>query len=498
MNCWIGTGGDGMNAPGLVPLVFLVPLVAAALLPALTLKRPRLAWAAALAVALATAAVAALLTAALVDSSALRYSVGGWAAPLGIELVFDRISAITVVFSGVTALALVFSRTLAAGLGPRPALFHALVLVNLGGLNGFAVAGDLFNLFVFMELLSVSAYALVAAGRAPGSALAALKYLLPGAVSSLLVLFSIGIVFALTGSLNMADAGSRLAAADAQAATMLAVAAFAAGFMVKAALFPLHFWLPDAHSVAPGPVSALLSALVIKVGVIGLLRAGLLFGEAAAPALGQVLTLLGAVAIVAGAVAATVQRELKRLLAYSTVSNVGYIALGLGLATTASVAGSLVHVAYHGVTKAGVFLAAAALVERSGLHDIDDLRGLGHRMPWTATALSAGMVALAGVPPTAAFVGKWQIALGALEAQRPLLIAVALGGALLALGYGIRVINTLFFRSPTHARVVAAREAPVSMVLPLILLVGLALSAGLSGALLIEFVRPVAEMIGGR
>jgi len=207
MNCWIGTGGDGMNAPGLVPLVFLVPLVAAALLPALTLKRPRLAWAAALAVALATAAVAALLTAALVDSSALRYSVGGWAAPLGIELVFDRISAITVVFSGVTALALVFSRTLAAGLGPRPALFHALVLVNLGGLNGFAVAGDLFNLFVFMELLSVSAYALVAAGRAPGSALAALKYLLPGAVSSLLVLFSIGIVFALTGSLNMADAG---------------------------------------------------------------------------------------------------------------------------------------------------------------------------------------------------------------------------------------------------------------------------------------------------
>ena len=486
-----------MSAPELVPLVFLLPLVAAALLPALTLKRPRLAWAGALAIALATAAVAALLTAALADSSALRYSVGGWAAPLGIELVFDRISAITVVFSAVTAVALVFSRTLADGLGPRPALFHALVLVNLGGLNGFAVAGDLFNLFVFMELLSVSAYALVAAGRAPGSALAALKYLLPGAVSSLLVLFAIGIVFALTGSLNMADAGSRLAAADAQTATALALAAFAAGFMVKAALFPLHFWLPDAHSAAPGPVSALLSALVIKVGVIGLLRTELLFGEAAEPALGQVLTVLGAVAIVAGAVAATVQRELKRLLAYSTVSNVGYIALGLGLATTPSVAGSLVHVAYHGVTKAGVFLAAAALVERSGLHDIDDLRGLGHRMPWTATALSAGMVALAGVPPTAAFVGKWQIALGALEAQRPLLIAIVLGGALLALGYGIRVINTLFFRSPTHARVVAAREAPASMVVPLVLLVGLALSAGLSGALLIDFVRPVAQAIAG-
>ena len=486
-----------MNGPDLLPLVFMLPLVVAALLPALALKRPELSWALALTAALVTAGVAAVLTATLGESLALRYPVGGWAAPLGIELVFDRLSAFTIVFSGVTALALVFSRTLAGGLGPRPALFHALVLVNLGGLNGFAVAGDLFNLFVFMELLSVSAYALVAAGRGSGSALAALKYLLPGAVSSLLVLFSIGVVFALTGSLNMADVAERLGPAGAPAATALAVALFASGFMIKAALFPLHFWLPDAHSAAPGPVSALLSALVVKVGVIGLIRGQLLFGEAAAPALSQVLMLLGAVAIVAGAVAATVQSELKRLLAYSTVSNVGYIALGLGLATTASVAGSLVHVGYHGVTKAGVFLAAAALIERTGLHDIEDLRGLGHRMPWSAAAISAGMVALAGVPPSAAFVGKWQIALGALEAQQPVLIAVILGGALLALGYGIRVINALFFRSPTHARVVAAREAPPSTVLPLVVLVGLALSAGLTGALMIDFVGPVATAIVG-
>ncbi|MGK7297429.1 MAG: complex I subunit 5 family protein [Candidatus Wenzhouxiangella sp. M2_3B_020] len=489
-----------MSVAVLLPLPFVLPLVGAALLPALFLRRPGPAWAAALAFALATTASAIALTAMLVGSGAneLRYAVGGWPAPLGIELRFDSLSAITVVFGAVTALVVVFSRTVVGGFGPRPALFHALVLINLGGLNGFAMAGDLFNLFVFMELLSVSAYALVASARGRHAALAALKYLLAGAVSSLLVLLAVGVLFALTGSLNMAAVGTRLSMVDAPGAAALALAALAAGFMVKAALFPLHFWLPDAHGTAPGPVSALLSGLVINVGIVGLVRVLMLFDEAARAPLEGVLVVLGAVAVLVGAVAAMVQHELKRLLAYSTISNVGYIALGLGLANPASIAGALAHVFYHGLTKAGVFLAAAALVEHTGLRNLDDLRGLGHRMPWTATALSAGMVALAGVPPTAAFVGKWQIALGALQAGRPVLVAVVLGGALLALGYGIRVINALFFRSPTHAAVVAAVEAPPSMRGPLIVLVGIALSAGLTGAAMISFLRPLAEALGGR
>lgn len=494
-----------MSAAAMVPLVFLLPLAAAALLPALFGARPRLAWYAALAAALATTVAAAVVAAALPAAGELRYAVGGWAAPLGIELRFDRIAAVTVAFGAVTALAITFSRTLTDS-GPRPVLFYTLVLVNLGGLNGFALAADLFNLFVFMELLSVSAYALVAATRQPRAALAAIKYLLPGAVSSLLVLLAIGVLLALTGSLNMADVGARLAGVEAPAAVALALGALTVGFLVKAALFPLHFWLPDAHSAAPGPVSALLSALVVKVGVLGLLRTFELFGAAAGSGLLRLetlLTVLGAVAVVAGAVAAVVQHELKRMLAWSTVSNIGYIVLGLGLATTASVAGSIAHVFYHGLTKGGLFLAAAALVDRTGLHDIDDLRGLGHRMPWSATALSAGMIAVAGVPPTAGFVGKWQIALGALEGGRPLpvtvlLVTVVLGGGLLALAYGIRVINALFFRAPTHHRVVAAREAPLSMLVPLVVLIGLALSAGLSGAAVIEFVRPVAEAFVGR
>ncbi|MDT8437888.1 MAG: proton-conducting transporter membrane subunit [Wenzhouxiangellaceae bacterium] len=490
-----------MNPAALLPWLFVLPLTASALLVPLFHDRPRAAAVVASVVAMATVLVALAVLLALPDDGPLKHAIGGWAAPMGIELRFDRLSAITIVFGFVVALVTVFAVRPALRFGPRPALFHALVLANLGGLNGFAITGDLFNLYVFLELASVSAYALVAVGREPGAALAAVKYLLAGAVSSLLVLLGIGLVFALTGSLNMADVAVRLPEVNAPGAVGLALAAFTVGFLVKAAVFPLHFWLPDAHAAAPGPVSALLSALVVKLGVIGLVRTLALFDGvpgALLPVIDGVLVVLGAVAVLAGAIAAIVQHELKRMLAWSTVCNLGYIVLGLGLATTASMAGSLAHVAYHGLTKAGVFLAAAALIEHTGLHDIDDLRGLGHRMPWSATALSAGLIAVAGVPPTAGFVGKWQIALGALEAGRPLLVLVILGGALLALVYAIRVINALFFRAPTHARVVTAREAPITMLVPLVILTGLALAGGLSGALVIEFLAPLVEGMHGR
>lgn len=484
-----------MNAIHWVPALFVLPLAAAALTPALFHGRPAGAWRFALGVAMATSGIALFVIVALPLAGEFRYPVGGWGTALGIELRFDALSAITVVFGVVTSLVLLFSKTLAADLTARPALYYALILVNLGGLNGFAVTNDLFNLFVFMELLSVSAYALVAAGRGKGAALAALKYLLPGAVSSLLVLFAIGLLLALTGSLNMQLVAERLPAAPA-GAVALAATAFLVGFMVKAALFPLHFWLPDAHGAAPGPVSALLSGLVVKAGVIGLFRGVTVFD--APHALNGILMTLGAIAILAGGIAAMVQHELKRLLAYSTVAHLGYIVLGLGLATSASIAGSFAHMGYHALTKAGVFLAAAALVERTGLRDLDDLRGLGHRMPWSATALCAGLVALSGVPPTAGFVGKWQIALGAMSSDHPWVVLVVLVGALIALGYGIRVINALFFRAPTRAQVVSAREAPLSMVLPLVLLIGLALSAGLTGAWVVSFVQPLAEVIDAR
>ena len=249
------------------------------------------------------------------------------------------------------------------------------MLINLGGLNGFLVTGDLFNMFVFMEIFSVSAYALVAMAREPIAALAALKYLLLGALSSLLVLFSVGVVFAMTGALNIEDAAAagRLQPMPAG----LALAGLATGFAVKAALFPVHFWLPDAHAAAPAPVSAHLSALVVKAGVVGMLRTLELFAgaESLLQPLLTVMVWLGALGTLGGALMALVQRDIKLMLAYSTMANIGYIFIGLGLATTSAVDGAMVHAVNHAVMKSALFLAAGAMIHRTGLRNIDDLRG---------------------------------------------------------------------------------------------------------------------------
>jgi len=492
-----------MNGLGhLLPLTVLLPITAGALAPALFHRRGTACWWWALAATILTFATTLALWQQLQSDQAISYPLGGWPPPYGIELVFDGLAAFMLVLSALSVLILIAARRYVAATVPssRQSLFYALMLINLGGMNGFVAAADLFNLFVFMEIFSISAYALVALARGPVAALAALKYLLVGAVSSLLVLLAVALLHAQTGSLNMSDIAGLLAAAEAPGAAALALGCLVVGFLVKAAIFPLHFWLPDAHASAPSPVSALLSGLVVKMGIVGLVRTRMLFAEADVVPLLMLDTLLiwlGVIAILAGAVLAMVQRELKLMLAYSTVANMGYIALGLGLASPTAVSGALAHSVYHATIKTGLFLTAGSVLLCTGLSRVDDLRGLGQRMPLTSGALVLGLLAATGIPPTAGFVGKWQIALGALEAGQAWVIGVILAGALLTLGWAIRVINSLFFRPPARARVITASEAPISMLAPSVLLAVLAVSAGLGGAVLLGLVEPLALAIVG-
>ena len=485
-----------------LPLAVLLPITAGVLAPALFHRRPSGCWAWALAASLLTLATTVILWRDWQAGTQIRYPLGGWPPPYGIELIFDGVAALMVVLNALAVMILMAAKryveaTVAAS---RRSLFYALILINLGGMNGFVAAADLFNLFVFMEIFSITAYALVATARGPVAALAALKYLLVGAVSSLLVLLAVALLHAQTGSLNMADIAARLGAAEAPGAAALALGCLVVGFLVKAAVFPLHFWLPDAHASAPSPVSALLSGLVVKMGIVGLIRTRILFAEAEVVPLlmlDNLLVWLGVLAILAGAVLAMIQRELKLMLAYSTVANMGYIALGIGLATPAAVSGALAHTVYHASIKTGLFLAAGSVLLCTGLSRVDDLRGLGQRMPLTSGALVLGLLAATGVPPTAGFVGKWQIAIGALEAGQAWVIGVILAGALLTLGWAIRVINSLFFRPPARARVITASEAPASLLVPSVLLALLAVSAGLGGAILLGLVEPMALNITG-
>ena len=485
-----------------LPLAAVVPLAAAALAPALGRGRPALAWGLAIAAAAWSLLAAVLLTRRLAVEGPFSYAMGGWPPPIGIELRFDALSAASAFITLIYLVVLVYSRRHSEVAIPahRRPWYYSLLLVNLGGLVGFVCAGDLFNLFVFMELASVSSYALVAAGGGRFAALAAFKYLMAGAVSSVVILFSIGVLHALTGSLNMADVAERLADVEAAAPAALALAGFTAGFMVKAALFPLHLWLPDAHACAPSPVSAILSGLVVNIGILGWLRIVPILAVAETAALGMVseaLAWLGAAAIIAGALAALFQQDIKLMLAYSTVSNIGYIVLGLGLANSVAATGATVHVLNHALIKSTLFLAAGAMIHQTGFRTLRDLRGVGRVMPWTGLALSIGVLAIVGLPPTAGFLGKWYIALGAIEAGRPGFAVALLAGALLIFFYYVRILNAFYFRAPAREHMLSVREAPLSMLLPVLLLASLCVLGGLFGRWPVSLLTQAVQQLPG-
>lgn len=490
-----------MSGSSVLPWLVAVPFAAASLVPAVAARRPRLAARFSFAVIAACFALAAGTTTQLVRSGPFAHAVGGFAAPLGIELRFDAFSAWLLPLFGLLLLILPYAGTYLQDTLPeeRRAPFYALLLANAGGMAGFALSGDLFNLFVFMEVVALSAYALVAIGGGGLAAWAALKYLLIGAVSSLLMLLGVGMLFVLTGSLDLFDVAARLGEAGAFPVSV-ALGLLATSFLVKAAVFPLHVWLPDAHAIAPSPVSAVLSGLVVKVGILGLLRL-IQLGTAAdgvdLSGFYLVLTVLGSVSIVMGAFLAMFQDDLKLMLAYSTISNVGYIVLGLGLATPFAMLGAAVHVFNHALIKTTLFLAAGTLIHATGLRTLGDLRGVARTMPTSAAALAIGAISIVGIPPTAGFVCKWYIALGAFEAGRGAFGVVLVFGALFIFVYFVRMVNALYFRAPVRPEVERAREAPWSMRGPVLILAALCLAMGLMAALPIGVVHPaIVDLLG--
>ena len=485
--------------PPLLVAVVVVPILGAVLTPVVGQWRARRAADWALGTMLLTSVVALLLVARVADGGPFSYVAGGWQVPYGIELRFDEFSAVTAIICLLGVLAIVFSRRYAEHALPevRIPYYYALLLLNLAGMLGFSITGDLFNLFVFMEILSLSGYALVAVSGEKIAEMAAFKYLVMGAVSSIAVLFAIGMLYALTGSLNMADVASRLGGAPV-APVAVAFGMMALGFMVKAAIFPLHIWLPDAHAIAPSPVSAILSGLVVKVGIVGMLRLYQIAYTSRAldlEALNTVLMWLGALSIVMGAFFAVFQDDVKMMLAYSTISNIGYIVMGLGLASSAGVIGASVHVFNHAIIKATLFLGAGALIFRTGKRTLTDLAGVGHAMPWTVAAISVGAISIVGIPPTAGFLCKWYIALGAVEAGHPFFAFALVFGALFIFIYYIRMVNAFYFRPPRDPAILEVREAPASMLVPILVLATLCLVMGVLGRIPLSFIEPAVTRL---
>jgi multicomponent Na+:H+ antiporter subunit D len=430
----------------------------------------------------------------------INYYLGGWSPPYGIEIRFDELSAASAVILGLILLALIFSwRYVQKELDERSVVpYYSLFLLNTAGMVGFVVTGDIFNLFVFLEILSLSAYALVAIGGERIAEMAAFKYLLMGAISSLAILLGIAFLYSITGTLNMYDLHQRLQHTPYLKTASLAFSLFLIGFCVKAAIFPLHIWLPDAHAIAPCPVSALLSGLVVKSGILGILRIISIYGLHSVlnlTFLNSFLAWLGTISIVLGAFFAFFQNDIKMMLAYSTISNIGYIVLGIGLADYYGLVGGIVHIFNHAIIKVTLFLCSGALIYRTGLRTLSDLRGIGRKMPVTMACMSIAIIAITGIPPTNGFICKWFIAIGAVQGDKPLFAAALLFGALFIFAYYIKILNSAYFREPVRKEVEEATEAPLSLLIPILLLTSACLVFGILAYAPLTFIKPFVERL---
>jgi multicomponent Na+:H+ antiporter subunit D len=425
--------------------------------------------------------------------------VGGIPAAFGIGLFADRLTAAMVLLVALAGLG-AFLVDRSARDGPYASLWLLLV----AGLTGVVVTADVFNLYVFLEISGLAAYALVAHARGADAALAALKYLLVGTVGATLYLLGVGYAFVAAGTLSMADLAPALAAAGHD--STLVVAAFAlmaVGLGVKLALFPLHAWKPDAYASAPPAVAAALAALGSTVAAYALVR--LTYGVftatflEAVPTVRTILLVAGAVSVVAGGLLALREDDVRRLFAYSSVSQFGLVALGVGLASPTALVGALLALVGHAVAKGGLFVSTGALAREFGVRTVTAYAGLARRSPVHAASVAVLAVSLVGLPPTIGFAAKWYLALGAVETGSWAVAGVVVLSTLLSLAYAGRLVERCYLGG--GAAPVEGPQTPVtdggrgdrSALVVTLIAAALVVALGLGSTAMAEWFAPVVE-----
>ena len=475
-------------------LPLLLALGGALVIPILGFAWRRMCWPIAVAAGAAASAAAIASVVDVVARGTQRYAVGGWPPPWGIEVVLDPLSAFSASAVAVVATcALVAAGPGAARLygGAAPA-FYSLALVALTGFLGIIASGDMFNVFVFLEIAAIATYALIATGGGPGL-LAAFRYIVLGTVGASFYLLGVGCLYALTGTLNMADLAGRLPAHSDSPLFVGGVAFVAVGLGIKMGLFPLHGWLPDAYTHAPPPVAAFIAGVGTKAAAYAMARTILYVLRPFDLPVATALAWAGGIAIIAGGVMAARQPDARRLLAYSSVSQLGYIALGFGLANHAGLVGAYLHILNHAVMKALLFIAVGAALLRGGRPELAAL-GLDRAMPCTAACTIVAALSMIGIPPAGGFFSKWYLLRGALDAGQPLLVVAVLGGSLLAVVYMYRLTESVWIGRDAASE--AGREAPPSVLASLVVLAVLTVAAGLASAALVDHVLlPAARAV---
>jgi multicomponent Na+:H+ antiporter subunit D len=479
-------------------LQVVLPLVAA---PLIVLARStRFAWIATTAVSYACLVIAALLASRVAAGGAFSYALGSWEPPWGIEYRVDALSAFVLVAVSLTAsfVAPYARRSIAAELDPdRQYLMYAMYCLCLAGLLGIAITGDAFNLFVFLEISSLASYVLIALGRRRQALFAAYQYMLMGTVGATFYVIGVGLLYLVTGTLNLADLAERLRGVEDLRPVLAALAFVTVGIGLKLALFPLHQWLPNAYAYAPSMATAFLAATATKVSVYVLLR---FYFTVFDPAqlferlpTRETFLALSVVAMIVASLVAVFEQDVKRLFAWSSVGQIGYITLGIGLENQPGLTGSIAHLLNHGVTKGAIFLLLGGIALRSGALAItvESLAGLGRRMPLTAFALVITGLSLIGIPGTAGFVTKWYLILGAIERGAWWVVAAILLSSLIAVAYVWRLVEATYLRAGQGVRL----EAPVGMLAAGLAMAGLCVYFGFFTSFNVEGAAEAASFL---
>lgn len=408
-------------------------------------------WAIAASTCLAQLVTAAVVLLTVVQNGRQSYELGGFQPPAGIELVADGLSAPVVFLVAAVSLAVV---VYARRVGPRGNAFYTIYLLLAAGLAGVTMTGDIFNMYVFLEITGLAAYALVASGDSVQGAVAGLKYLMLGTIGASLFLLGAGYAYIATGTLNMVDLSAQLAAAGYDSRLVLgAFGLIITGLLVKVALFPVHSWQPGAYTHSPDSVSVYISALVSTVAAYAIAR--MLYTVftpdffAANPIAQTALISAAAVSIIAGSVLAVLQRDLKRMLAYSSVSQFGMVVAGFALLSQSAAVGGVIHLIGHAVLKGGLFAAVGVVAFQTGARRIDEYAGLAGRAPLSAGLVAVLGLSLVGVPPGVGFVGKFYIAFGAVQSGEWPIAAVIFVSTVLTLAYFARIIERMYFAQPS-------------------------------------------------
>ena len=482
-------------------LQVIVPLLTAPLCA--LLARGAWAWLLALIASAATLLTAILLLHQVWDGSVIIYELGGWPAPWGIEYRIDIINAFVLfMVAGIGTVVMAYAKSSVEKEIPsgRQALFYSAYLLCLAGLLGIVATADAFNVFVFLEISSLSTYALIAMGKDRRALTASYQYLIMGTIGATFILIGIGLLYAMTGTLNMADLAERIPAVNETRTVQAAFAFLTVGISLKLALFPLHLWLPNAYAYAPSIVTAFLASTATKVAIYLLLRFFFtIFGgefSFETMQLDRVLLPLALIAIFSASTVAIFQSNVKRLLAYSSVAQIGYMILGISFVSVTGVMAGILHLFNHALMKGALFLALGCVMYRVGSVNIDAMAGLAKRMPWTMAAFVGGGLSLIGVPLTVGFISKWYLILAALEQGWWPVAVMILISSLLALVYVWRVVEVAYFKPEPDANKTVT-EAPLVLLLPTWFLIAANVYFGLDTSLTTGAARLAAQQLLG-